>query len=169
MTRNRLGVAWAGLALIGLGVAFLLATWIGWERIWPVFPILGGLAFLGGWAATGFQDEGLAFVGTGAILAGAFLFGFSLGYWEWGQMEDLWPAFAIIASISFTVLFLATRRRRDLGVLGVAIAALIVGIVGFAFTLGRVGPDIVKWWPLLLVIVGVFGLLGGLYRIVQRE
>ena len=91
MSRDRLGVVWAGLAFIGLGITFLFAQWIGWDRIWPIFPLFGGLAFWGGYVASGFREPGLAFVGTGAILVGLFFFGFSLGYWEWAQMSDLWP------------------------------------------------------------------------------
>jgi hypothetical protein len=165
--RDRYGVMWAGLGLIGLGVAFLVAQFIGWDKIWPIFPILGGLAFLGGYAAGGFRDAGLVFVGTLAVLVGVFFFGFSLGIWEWAQMADLWPAFPLIGGLGFVALFLA-ERGRDVGTLGVGCAAIIVGVVGLAVTLGLVGEGIVKLWPLLLVFVGLVGLVGGLLRAVRR-
>jgi hypothetical protein len=164
MARNRWGAAWAGLTLIGLGLAFLLANIVGWDRTWPIFPLFGGLAFLIGYALTGFRDGGLAFVGTAATLIGLFFFGFTFGIWEWGDMRELWPVFALIGGVAFVVLFAAERRSRDVGTLGVGCAALIVGVVGLAFTYGYVGGDIVKLWPLLIVFVGLVSLIGGLWQ-----
>lgn len=168
MTRDRVGTMWAGLGLIGLGIAFIVAQLIGWDRIWPIFPLLGGLAFFGGYVATGFKDTGFAFVGTAAVLIGLFFFGFTFGVWEWEEMEKLWPVFPLIGGVAFFVLFLA-ERARDFGALGVACAAIIVGVVGLGFTYGYVSGDIVKLWPLLFVLVGFVGLIGGLLRMLRRE
>lgn len=164
MQRDRAGAVGAGLGLIGLGMALILAQWIGWEKLWPIFPILAGLAFLTGYVASGFKDAGLAFVGTAAILVGLFFFGFSLGYWEWAQMAQLWPVFPMIGGVAFLVLFLAEGRARDAGVLGVGCAAIVVGVVGLALAFGLVGDQILRYWPLLLVFVGVISLLGALLR-----
>lgn len=166
MTRDKLGTMWAGLALIGLGVAFLIAQWIGWDKIWPIFPLLGGLAFLGGYVASGFRESGLVFVGVAAVLVGVFFFGFSLGAWEWEQMEQLWPVFVLIGGVAFGALFLA-ERGRDVGTLGVGCVAVIVGVVGLAFTYNYVSGDVVKLWPLLIVLLGVVSLVGGLLRMVR--
>ncbi|MGD2207580.1 MAG: hypothetical protein PVH17_12470 [Anaerolineae bacterium] len=164
MTRDKLGTAWAGLGLIGLGIAFLVANVVGWEKIWPIFPVLGGLAFFGGYVSTGLRDGGLAFVGTAATLVGLFFFGFTFGLWEWEQMEQLWPVFPFIGGVAFCVLFLADRRSRDVGVLGVGCAALIIGVVGLGFTYRLVTGDIVKLWPLLIIFVGLISLVGGLFQ-----
>jgi hypothetical protein len=168
MNRDRLGAIWIGLSLIGFGIVFFLAQWIGWDQIWPIFPLLGGLAFVVGYVLTGFKDGGLVFVGTGAILVGLFLFGFTLGTWEWGEMQKLWPVFPLIGGLAFFALFLA-ERARDVGTLGVGCAAMVVGLVGLAVTFGFVGTQIVKLWPLLLVFVGLISLVGVLFRIFRRE
>ncbi|MGD8623223.1 MAG: hypothetical protein PVF47_03790 [Anaerolineae bacterium] len=168
MSRDRLGIIWTGLGLIGLGVAFILAQYIGWDRIWPIFPLLGGLAFLGGYVASGFRESGFVFVGTGAVLIGLFFFGFSLGYWEWGQMSELWPAFPIIGGLAFGALFLA-ERGRDFGTLGVGCVAVLVGLAGLGVTLGYLGEEIWKLWPLLLILLGVIGLAGAFIRMLRRE
>ncbi|RPI49353.1 MAG: hypothetical protein EHM56_12500 [Chloroflexi bacterium] len=168
MERDRLGTVWAGLGLIGLGIAFVVAQWIGWDRIWPLFPVLGGIGFLAWYALTGFKDEGLVFVGIMALLVGLFFFGFTLGFWEWGQMGDLWPVFPLIGGVAFLALFFA-ERTRDVGTLGVGCAALIVGVVGLAFTYGLVGSDIWRFWPLLLILMGVLSLVGGLLRTSRRK
>jgi hypothetical protein len=168
MTSKGWGTAWAGLMLIGLGIAFLVANAIGWDRIWPVFPMLGGLAFFGGYVASGFKEGGFVFVGTAALLVGLFLFGFSLGIWAWEQMAQLWPVFPLIGGVALVALFIADRQARDLGVLGVALAALIVGVVGLAATHGLVSGDIVNLWPLLVVLLGLAGLVSALWRMYRR-
>jgi hypothetical protein len=167
MTRDRLGTVWAGLALVGLGITFLLAQVIGWDRIWPVFPMLGGIAFLGGYVAGGFREPGFVFIGTAATLVGLLFFGFSLGYWEWDQMTDLWPAFPIIGGIAFVALF-AAEGARDLGVFGLGCAAIIVGLAGFGVTYGFLGAGIWRLWPLLLIFLGVVGLANALWRLIRR-
>ena len=169
MSRDQLGVVWAGLGLIGLGIAFLLAQWIGWEKIWPIFPVLGGLAFFAGYAASGFRDGGLAFVGTAATLIGLFFFGFTLGYWEWAEMVRLWPVFALIGGIAFVVLFIAQGRSRDWGVLGIGLAAIIVGVVALGVTHDLVAGDIIQYWPVRLLLMGFVGLVGALLRGFRRD
>ena len=166
MARDKLGTMWTGLGLIALGIALLVAQWIGWDEIWPLFPLLAGLSFLGWCVATGFKDGGLAFVGTAATLVGLFFFGFTLGYWEWAEMSRLWPVFPLIGGIAFFALFLA---ERDLGVLAVGCMALIVGLVGLAVTFGFVGSDIVKLWPLLLIFGGLVGLTSAVSRMLRQE
>ena len=168
MARNNSGMVWGGLGLIGLGVVLVLAQLIGWEQIWPVFVVLGGLAFLVGYAVGGFKDAGLVFVGVGAPLVGLFFFGFSLGLWAWEDMATLWPVFLLIGGVAFGALFLA-ERGRDLGTLGVGLVAFIAGIVGLAVTFGFVGVDIVQYWPLLLIFLGLVGLLAGLRQFLRRE
>jgi hypothetical protein len=168
MDRDRIGVIGTGLGLIGLGIAFIVAQLVGWDKIWPVFPLVGGLAFWAGYVASGFRDAGFVFVGTAAVLLGLFFFGFTFGIWGWEQMSALWPVFALIGGVAFIVLFFA-ERARDVGVLGVGLAAVIVGVVGLAVTHDLLGESIVKLWPLLFILVGLFGLASGFLRILRRE
>ena len=169
MTRDRLGMVWAGLGLIGLGLAVLVASLLGWARLWPLFPILAGLGLFAGYAISGARDGGLAFLGTAAILSGLFLFGFTLGAWTWEEMATLWPVFLLIVGIAFLVAFLAERRSRDLGVLGLGCAAVVAGVLGLGVTRGLLGSDVVRLWPLLLVLVGLFSLAGVVVRALRRE
>ena len=162
MKNTQSSTVWAGLALIGLGIAFLVATTVGWDKAWPIFPALGGLAFLAGYVTSGFRDDGLVFVGVAATLIGLFFFGFTLGIWEWEEMAQLWPVFPLIGGVAFIASFLAGRAR-DWGVLGLGLVGIIVGVVGLAITLGGLESDIWKYWPALIILVGVFGLLTGLF------
>ena len=160
---KRSGAVWTGLGLIALGVAFLVATLAGWEKYWPVFPMLGGLAFLAAYVGSGFKDSGFVWIGVAATLVGLFFFGFTLGVWEWEEMRELWPIFPLIAGIAFVAAFLA-ERARDWGTLGVGLVGIIVGLVGLAYTKGGLESDIWKWWPALIILVGVFALLTGLFQ-----
>ena len=139
------------------------------DRIWPIFPVLGGLAFFAAYIATGFKDGGLAFVGTAAVLVGLFFFGFTLGSWPWEQMAQLWPVFPLIGGLAFVVLFLAEGRGRDVGVLAVGCAAIIVGLAGLAITFGILPSDIIKLWPLLIILAGLIGLAGALVQGFRRD
>jgi hypothetical protein len=168
MTKQQKSALWTGLGFIVLGVALILAQLIGWDRLWPLFPLLGGLAFLAGYVVSGFRESGFVFVGILALLVGLFFFGFSLGFWEWGDMERLWPVFPLIAGIAFVALFVA-ERAHDVGVLGVGCAAILVGIAGLAVTYGYVGANIWRLWPLLLILAGVIGLIGAFLRFLRRE
>lgn len=168
MERDKVGNVWAGLGLIAVGIAFVIAQVIGWDRIWPLFPMVAGIGFLAWYAYTSFKDAGLVFIGITGLLAGLFFFGFTLGIWEWGQMSDLWPVFPLIAGVAFLAQFVA-ERGRDMGTLGIGCAALIVGAVGLAFTFGLVSREIWRLWPLLLILMGVLSLVGGLLRGFRRE
>ena len=161
MKNTRAGTVWMGLGLIAAGIAVAAAMLVGWDKMWPIFPVIGGLALLVGYLLGGAQDGGLAFLGTAALLIGLFFFGFTLGVWDWGDMSRLWPIFPVIGGVALLVLFLVDRRaRRDLGLLGVALAAIVAGIVGLLYTWGYVSGDILKYWPVLLILIGVLGLLG---------
>ncbi len=167
--RKRRGMMVPGIILILLGFFFLLqqftAGLLGWDRIWPVFPTLAGLAALAGWLFSDPRDPGLLFVGTGSTLVGLFFFPFTFGVFEWGDMERLWPAFPIIGGLAFLALF-AGSRFRDWGAAGVGCVAVLVGVVAFGFTLFSLprdlGSTLLKLWPLALVLIGVIGLLTGL-------
>jgi hypothetical protein len=178
MKSNRTGAIVIGLILVGLGVVLLLAkianwgNWASWDQLWPIFPLGFGLLFLVGYFTGGLKDGGLAFLGTGLMLTGAFFFCFTLrpGLWEWGEMSRLWPVFPLIWGFAFVVSFLAERRKsRDWGALCFGLVAMVVGGIGLAYTHQYVGKEIVRYWPLLIVLAGVLGLLSGLARATRRK
>jgi hypothetical protein len=175
----RRGAIIPAVVLILLGLWFLVGNLgiplPGMDAMWPIFPLGGGLLFLGGYLFDR-RDPGLIFVGLAATLIGAFFFLFTLrvplpvaGMQDgvrWGDMSKLWPAFVVIGGLSFIALFLA-ESRREWPVFSLGATAVIVGFVAFLFTLGWLAGDIgrllVKLWPLLLVIAGLAALLQAVF------
>ena len=82
------GTLTLAVVLILLG-AFLLLNELGvavpgWDTIWPVFPLAGGLALLAGYIFGQRHEPGRVFVGTAATLV-ALVFFFILGLQSCGS------------------------------------------------------------------------------------
>jgi len=142
-------------------------------EMWPGIIVLVGLTFWIGFIFGHDHDAGLAFVGTILVLIGAFFFLFTLpnvslpgyGVIHWGDQGKLWPVYPLIVGVAFVVLWIAGRFR-DNGVLIPAGILLIVGLAGLNFTLGEVPglTDIIRLWPVLLIVFGAAILLRSFSR-----
>jgi hypothetical protein len=167
--RPSLGIA---IVLIAVGSFFLLRELgafgdraLDFEELWPGILVLVGAAFLLQFFLGGTRDPGFAFVGTAALLLGFFFFLFTLnvelpfrvdeipGPIDWDDMEYLWPVFPIIGGIALVAMSILSRETEAFWVGAVAI---IVGGVALAFTLGLADgtAELVKYWPLLLILLG---------------
>ncbi len=134
----------------------------GWDAGWPGLLVFFGVAFLLQYFVGGRRDTGLVFVGVAAALLGAFFFAFTLHYYRWNDMGRYWPVFVLIGSAAFFGQWLAQPRER--GLLVPAFLALAVGGVALPITLQAVNPAlaelVIKFWPLVLVVLGLGLLLG---------
>jgi len=140
------------------------------EKLWPGFVFLAGLAFWLQFFMDRARDPGLVLVGTAGVLLGLFFFLFTLnlelpfetenlsGPIDWDDSAYLWPAYPLIGGIAFVLMSLFSRKRDELGV---GLVAMAVGIVAFPFTLGQSEglEELVKFWPVLLILLGVVSLL----------
>lgn len=163
--RNRTGALIPGLLLIALG-AWLLAGTLGVRlpsvaTLWPVVLIVAGLAFLAQFFAGGRRSEGLVFTGVAAALLGVFFLAITLGRLTWNDAGRLWPIYVLIGGLAFLAQWLARPGER--GLLVPAVLALAVGGATLALALGLVRADvadqIIRLWPLVLIVLGL-GLLG---------
>jgi hypothetical protein len=165
------------IVLIAVGV-FLLLSNLGVFRaydlsiddFWPGLLVLGGLAFWLQFLLGSDHDPGLAFVGTAALLLGAFFFLITLNArvpfenarlgarFDWGDNQYLWPVYPLVGGIAFILLGLLDR---DWGAFGLGLVAVVVGAVALPFTLGirEDTEKLVQYWPLLLILIGVMALL----------
>jgi len=160
--RNRSAALIPGLLLIALG-AWLLASTLGVrlpgpDVLWPVIPVVFGLACLLQFFADDRRSDGLVFTGVAATLLGGFFLAVTLGPLSWAMLGRWWPAFVIIGGAAFLAQWLARPAQR--GLLVPAGLALLVGLTALAVTLGLVRADvseqIARLWPLLLIALGLW-------------
>jgi hypothetical protein len=84
-----------------------LGTW------WPVFVLVGGVAFLALWAASGFRDWGALFVGLVALVVAAVGLAVTLellGPRTAELLPRLWPALLILLGLMMLLRGLLGRR-----------------------------------------------------------
>ncbi|MGD1992860.1 MAG: hypothetical protein PVI59_06670 [Anaerolineae bacterium] len=154
------------LVLILTGVYFLL---IGLEmnvptldRMWPVFPFVGGMVLLSNYVRSNRESPGAIFWGSYLTLSSLFFFLISLGDRDYTILGEWWPVFLFVAGISFLALWLA-QQLQDWGVLFLALVGMIGGSVALAINLQALGPNTVhelnNLSPALLILVGLVLLL----------
>lgn len=166
----RRGTVIPALILILLGVYLLLNQLDvgipGWDAIWPVVPLAGGLTLLGNYVFGQRRDPGQVFLGTAATLVGLAFFFVTLGPLEYRDLGAWWPVFVLIGGVGFLAQWTASGFR-DWGALFIALVALVVGGAGLAVTLQLLGPEtralLPRLWPVLLILVGLMALLRALF------
>jgi len=166
MHKNR---AIGAFFLILLGT-YLLLTELGtdvpgWDVIWPVFPLAGGLTILGGYIFGQRRDPGQVFIGTAAALVGLAFFFVTIGPLDYDDVGTWWPVFVLIGSIAFLAQW-AAARFQDRGAFFLAMVTLVIGGAGLAITLKLLGPQtrelLPRLWPILLILMGLMALLRAL-------
>jgi len=147
-----------GVVLILIGLLFLFVSnhlILGWEHVWPLFPLLGGIFFLK--LHTVRKNGEIIFAGVSLFLVGVFFLLFTFNILEWNRMHALWPTLPLIAGIAF--LALASTREHPTGSLIVGIAAVLFALVSYLHAGGviseRVAEPFVRLWPLILVVTGL--------------
>jgi hypothetical protein len=123
------GQVFVGVAAPLLGVFFFLftlhlrlplpglkesgLTWDDMGRLWPAFPLIGGLAILAQFVVDPRRDWGNFVLGVLAIIVGVVAFPFTLGLWpgELGAtLLNLWPVLLIVLGLA--ALLQALFRKR---------------------------------------------------------
>lgn len=138
----------------------------GWEALWPVFPLAGGLASLGNYVFGKQRDPDQVFFGVAAALVGLAFFFITLGPLEYEDLRTWWPVFVLIGSVAFMAQWIAARFR-DWGALFMAFVTFVVGGASLAITLQLLGPEpralLPRLWPVLLILGGAMLFLRGLF------
>jgi hypothetical protein len=159
-----------GLILIAIGGWFLAGN-LGVRlpditALWPLLPLVGGLSSLIDYFRTGRRDSGKVFFGVIAIGVGVFFFMFTLGRLRWEQMGQYWPVFLLIASGAFLAQWLVEPNRW--GILVPAAISLLIGLIFMPEVRRLLNPSVtdqlIKLWPLALIIAGLAVLAGNMRR-----
>ena len=147
-----------GIALIAVGVLFLMVSngiLLGWEHVWPLFPLAAGIFVLrahhrrpGPW---------LVFTGVTATMLGLFFLIFSTGILSWDRMAALWPMFPAVAGLAFIGESLVAGDRNPSFIIGSTI--VLFAAVAFLLESGtvnsRVAAPFIRFWPLALILAGI--------------
>ena len=156
-----------GFILIVIGGWFLLGQ-LGLNlpsigNLWPIFPMLGGLAIISLYLRNQ-EDADVLIPGVGAVLVGIFFFFFTLGIFEWAQMGQLWPVFPLIGGLAFLATWFVGNQHKS-GLLVPAVGGIAVGIIGLMLTLSGFGVSlIVAYWPVILILAGLWVLAQNVIR-----
>jgi hypothetical protein len=157
-------VGGVSLLLIGgwLGAVMLGAPLLGPDRLWPVIPMVSGLALLAQYARPAGQGRGAVLVGVTVLLSGLFLslFTLQIANLTWYNMLNWWPVFMVIVGAAFLAVYLHDDLRNPSLVIPVYLFGGF-GLAALLFTTGFVGSvafaQVIKLWPLLvLFMVAIF-------------
>jgi hypothetical protein len=146
-----------GVGLIVVGALFLLVAnhvLIGWEHVWPLFPIAAGVLLLRAFRTGGGANQLVA--GLVGVFLGAFLLLFSVGILEWATMGVLWPTIPLVVGLA---LLASQPARSERGNLFLEIGIVLFGLIALLFTTETIGPRVaapfVRLWPLVLIVAGI--------------
>jgi hypothetical protein len=147
-----------GIVLVVIGLLFLLVSnnlVLGWDDIWPLFPLLGGIFSLKLYTVR--KKGEILFAGVSLLLAGIFFLLFTFNILEWDKMHSLWPTLPLIGGVAF--LALAGTREHPTSSVIVGIAAVLFALVSYLHAggviSGRIAEPFVRLWPLILIAAGV--------------
>lgn len=150
-----------GVILIGFGAYFLLQQFgiSSLQRFytWPTLLIIIGIAFLG---------QGYLSKEAEAILPGVIMTGFGIHFHLAGKVA-FWPQNTIgmlilIISIGFFLRFQKTNNGLFQAFLFLVIAVLLLfydKIAGYLGMLQNGFATVWKYWPVLLIIIGIYFIL----------
>lgn len=114
------GLAFVGTAATLLGVFFFLTTLgVGglepsdMGRLWPIYPLIGGIAFVVLWIAGGLHDWGVLIPAGIGLIIGVFGLGAVIFDRTYPFMQTLlkcWPAIFILIGLGLLAGYFANRR-----------------------------------------------------------
>ena len=168
MVRKNVWGFWAGVALIGLGIVFMLGQFLRvdvMQYLWPFFILGVGVAFFIGMAAGGRSMGALAVPGSVLTTLGLILF-FQNLFGLWATWSYAWALIICGAGVGLMI-FGSTSEMPDLRragrvVIGVGLVFFFVFGLFFelgASLLGMRSPGGV-FWPLALILVGLYVIFG---------
>lgn len=155
-----------GILFIILGGILLFGQLIGEAFIrysWPLFLILGGLAFFAAYYIRSEKPagyEGLLFPGTYLAVLGLLFLAMNIIGWQ--VMRYFWPTFILGVPLGLMAMYFLGPRstdRQNKELLAAIRILLAIAAVLYIFAAGGL-----HLWPLALIIIGVFIIFKGFTR-----
>ncbi|MCG3120748.1 MAG: hypothetical protein ALAOOOJD_03588 [bacterium] len=142
---------WLGTILIISGAIFLAVNLLGlgWQTLWPLLFFAGAAVNL----VIFFSDRrnyGVLMPAVILLLYGAlFQFCTLKGWWH---MSELWPTFILGPGLGLLLMYLFGKREQGL----LIPAFILIGLAVIFFV--AFGPlrDFGRYWPVLLIVAGLF-------------
>jgi hypothetical protein len=162
MKRRQPGSYVGGVALILFG-GWLAATelgvpLVGFDKLWPLIPVLIGVTLLAQNSEQSLGGSGIVLVGLTLLLSGLFLclFTLKLGNLSWQSLNSYWPIFLFIVGVAFLFVYLRDGTRRQ----PLLLPAYLIGGAGLLLlpvTLNLLQStgfrQAIRLWPLFLILV----------------
>jgi hypothetical protein len=114
MTRDPWSGAWLGVALIAMGLLFLIQNYLGYElrNWWALFILIPAVgAFTSAWNSWRSGDDAVA--AAGAFTMGVIFTAVTLVFLLDLPWARIWPVFIIIAGLGLLIPGRLRRRDRD--------------------------------------------------------
>lgn len=103
-SENEVGILIPGVGAFLTGIFFFFFTfgvfeWAAMGQLWPVFPLIGGIAFAAVWLAGGRKESGLLIPAGGALAVGIIGLIFTLGGFSIALITNYWPVILIVVGL----------------------------------------------------------------------
>ncbi len=151
---NRSRIAF-GLALVLLGILFLVKQFGLIEITWPlILMVLGGSSLAGSWLSRN----------TSGLLPGLFLVLLGLIFladgndWIRGGVSRNWPLVILALSVSLLILPILKRERQRNWNPGIILfaAGFFMLVVEYGWIKWGGLNDVLIWWPILPIVTGIW-------------
>lgn len=137
-----------GIALILLGLTFILNNLIGWGAGWPLFIIYGGCMVVVN-MIWGDEKDDDAIVGVVTLFViGGFFLTLTLGFISWSDLTWAWPVFMLAPGIGLIIHYFKSKNGDSLngGLVLIILASIFLSIRFYDWNL---------YWPVILIVIGL--------------
>ncbi|RSK26738.1 hypothetical protein EJF36_07610 [Bacillus sp. HMF5848] len=156
-----------GIVLVVLGVIFLLDSsgvvnlGIDIENLnlmtysWPFFLLVPAILFHAGFFLSGMKKSNAGLLVPGGILLTLSLLFFFETFTGWRFSGVTWPIYILAPAVGLFELYIFGGREK-----GLLIPVGILSSIGVFFLLQNIFIEMMEFWPIILVLGGLFLLLG---------
>ena len=144
-----------GIALIFLGVLFLIEKFGLIVFTWPLILMVTGISsLLEAWLN---RRTGGVFPGVFLTLLGLIFLGEETG-WISGGVSINWPLVILALSISSIIMALVTKERLKFWISGAVLffSSILFLIVEHEWTASEIVNNYLGWWPAVLILAGIY-------------